>query len=121
MTSGLLSRRQFSALVAASSAAALARPARAQAALKGGTLRVGILTEISNFDPQQFLTVNFPLIKNLYDSLIEYTPDGKAVPSLASEWTIAPDATSVSLKLRNDVKFHSGAPFTAAAVDATLK
>ena len=39
---------------------------------------------MTNFDPQQFSTVNFPLIKNLYDSLLEYTPDGKAVPSLAT-------------------------------------
>ena len=89
--------------------------------LKGGRLRVAILADISNFDPQQFLTINFPIIKNLYDSLIEYAPDGKAIPSLASAWTIAPDSKSVTLTLRPDVKFHSGAPFTAAAVAATLK
>ena len=77
--------------------------------------------DITNFDPQQFSTVNFPLIKNLYDSLIEYTPDGKAVPSLATAWKIAPDNTSVTLTLRKDVKFHSGAPFNAEAVAATLK
>ncbi|OJY35082.1 MAG: peptide ABC transporter substrate-binding protein [Rhizobiales bacterium 65-9] len=84
-------------------------------------MRVAILADINNYDPQQFLTVNFPIIKNLYDSLIEYTPDGKAVPSLASAWTIAPDNKSVALTLRKDVKFQSGAPFNAAAVDATLK
>jgi peptide/nickel transport system substrate-binding protein len=65
--------------------------------------------------------VNFPLIKNLYDSLLEYTPEGKAVPSLATAWEIAPDNRSVTVKLRNDVKFHSGAPFNAEAVAATLK
>ena len=65
---------------------------------------------MTNFDPQQFSTVNFPLIKNFYDSLLEYTPDGKAVPSLATAWKIAPDNTSVTVTLRKDVKFHSGAP-----------
>ena len=97
--------------------AALGRPARAQAS----TLRVGILAEISNFDPQSFLVLNFPVIKNLYDSLIEYTPDGKPVPSLATGYQIAPDAASVTITLRKDVKFHSGNPFNAQAVAATLE
>jgi peptide/nickel transport system substrate-binding protein len=89
--------------------------------LKGGRLRVAILADMTNFDPMQFSTVNFPLIKNFYDSLIEYTPDGKAVPSLATAWQIAPDNASVTVSLRTDVKFHSGAPFNAEAVAATLK
>jgi ABC-type transport system substrate-binding protein len=94
----------------------------AQAAdLKGGRLRVAILADMTNFDPQQFSTVNFMLIKNLYDSLIEYTPDGKVVPSLATAWKIAPDNTSVTVSLRKGVKFHSGNPFNAEAVAATLK
>ena len=88
--------------------------------LSGGTLRVGVLNDMSNFDPQQFSTINFPFIKNFYDSLIEYTEKGEAVPSLAESWTIAGDNRSVSLQLRRDVTFHSGAPFTAADVVATL-
>ena len=90
-------------------------------ALKAGRLRVAILADIHNFDPQQFSAINFPLIKNLYDSLIEYTPEGQAIPSLASAWTIAPGNTAVTLTLRRDVTFHSGAPFNAEAVSATLK
>jgi peptide/nickel transport system substrate-binding protein len=103
----------FAALATASSSWA--------AELKGGRLRVAILQDMTNFDPQQFSTVNFPIIKNFYDSLLEYTPDGKAVPSLASAWQISPENTSVTVSLRNDVKFHSGAPFNADAVAATLK
>lgn len=121
MSPGLLRRHALKGLALLAAAPFLASaPAGAQD-LKGGQLRVAILSEISNFDPQQFLTVNFPLIKNLYDSLLEYTPDGKAIPSLATAWTIAPDNTSVTLTLRKDVKFQSGAPFTADAVAATLK
>jgi peptide/nickel transport system substrate-binding protein len=112
--------RLFAALLLA--ATTLCAPATGTAQdLKGGRLRVAVLADINGFDPQSFLTVNFPIIKNFYDSLIEYTPDGKAVPSLASAWKIAPDNTSVTLTLRKDVKFHSGAPFNAAAVAATLK
>ncbi len=90
------------------------------AELKGGRLRVAILADISNYDPQQFLTINFPIIKNIYDSLIEYTPEGKAVPSLATEWKMGEDNASVTVTLRKDVKFHSGTPFNAQAVAATL-
>lgn len=100
----------------------LLAPSLVQAAdLKGGTLRVAILSDINNYDPHQFITTNFPIIKNLYDSLLEYTPDGKPVPNLASAWTIAPDARSVTVTLRPGVTFQSGAPFNAAAVAATLK
>lgn len=89
--------------------------------LKGGTLRVALTNDMTNYDPQQFSTVNFFLIKNLYDSLIEYTPEGEAVPSLASAWSISDDNTSVSLTLRDDVTFHSGAAFDAEALTATLE
>ncbi|WP_293798702.1 ABC transporter substrate-binding protein [uncultured Bosea sp.] len=117
-----LSRRQFGmaslALAGASLAGAL--PASAQQ-LKGGRLRVAVLSELANYDPQQLSTVNFHVIKNLYDSLIEYTPEGKPEPSLATEWTIAPDKTSVTLKLRSGVTFHSGTPFKSDSVLATLQ
>src|SRR4051794_29846923 len=102
--------------------AALSTVTTAMAAdLKGGRLRVAILADMTNFDPMQFSTVNFPLIKNLYDSLLEYTPDGKAVPSLATSWKIAPDNGSVTVTLRTDVKFQSGGALNAEAVAATLK
>lgn len=89
--------------------------------LKTGKLRVAILFDIHNFDPQQFSGVNFPLIKNFYDSLIEYTPTGDAVPSLATSWTIAPDNRSVTVTLRKDVVFHGSAAMDAHAVAATYK
>ncbi|MCF6232799.1 MAG: ABC transporter substrate-binding protein [Rhodobacteraceae bacterium] len=85
------------------------------------TVRVAVVRDMAGFDPQQFVTGNFYLIKNLYDSLIEYTPEGKAVPSLASAWAIADDNLSISLTLREDVLFHSGNQFNAAAVAATLE
>ena len=50
-----------------------------------------------------------------------YTPEGKPEPSLATEWKIAPDKTSVTLKLRSGVTFHSGTPFKADSVLATLQ
>ncbi|MCF6326886.1 MAG: ABC transporter substrate-binding protein [Devosiaceae bacterium] len=85
------------------------------------TVRIAVVRDIASFDPQQFVTGNFYLIKNLYDSLIEYTADGVAVPSLASAWSIADDSFSISLTLREDVLFHSGNQFNAEAVAVTLE
>jgi ABC-type transport system substrate-binding protein len=107
-------------LLAAAAALPFATPARAQA-LRGGRLRVAITSDMNNFDPMAFSTVNFPLIKNLYDSLLEYTPEGQAVPSLAEAWQVADGNGSVTVRLREGVKFHSGGPVDAAALDATLK
>ena len=101
---------------------ALVAPLQSEAqALKAGRLRVALLADPVNFDPAQFSSQNFPLIKNLYDSLIEYTPEGQAIPSLASAWTVGAGNNSVTLTLRRDVTFHSGAAFNADAVAATLK
>jgi len=89
--------------------------------LRPGRIRAAILADVNDFDPMSFLAVNFPVIKNLYDSLIEYTPDGRAIPNLAESWTIAPDNRSVTLTLRADIKFHGGAALDAEAVSATLR
>lgn len=85
-----------SILASAAAAAALpalpfATPARAQA-IRGGRLRIAITADMNNFDPMAFSTVNFPLIKNLYDSLLEYTDKGEAVPSLANPGRSRPTA-----------------------------
>ena len=119
-----INRVRRSVLVAGSLVAAgsLVLPSMARAqALKTGKLRVAILADIVNFDPAQFSSQNFPLIKSLYDSLIEYTPEGKAIPSLASAWKVGDGNRAVTLTLRRDVSFHSGNPFNAQAVAATLK
>jgi peptide/nickel transport system substrate-binding protein len=115
--------RRLAGTLAIGLSIALAAPARDVSAqqVSGGTLRVAVIADIANFDPHQFSFVNATLIKNLYDSLLEYTPDGKAIPSLAESWQIAPDSKSVTLSLRKDVKFHSGSPFNAEAVAANLK
>ena len=103
--------------------AATASDAMAQApALKGGKpLRVGLLADFVNYDPHQFSSQNAIVMRNLYDTLIEYDDAGKPVPALAQSFQIAPDNMSVTVVLRQGVTFHSGAPLTSADLDATLK
>lgn len=117
----VLRRRHLLQALWAAAALTCAATVPLQQANAQARIRVGVLEDIANFDPHQFSFVNAVLIKNLYDSLLEYTPDGKVQPSLVTEYKIAPDSTNVTLTLRQGVKFHSGNPFNAEAVAATLK
>lgn len=49
----------------------------------------------------------------VYDTLLRETPDQQVAPSLATEWSYNKDNTVLTLKLRTDVKFTDGTPFTA--------
>ena len=110
--------RLIATLALGASLGVASAPSQAQAQT---SLRVALLADIANFDPHQFSFVNASVIKNLYDTLIEYTPEGKPIPNLAEIFAIAQDSKSVTLTLRKDVTFHSGAKLDAEAVAATLK
>src|SRR5262245_35266277 len=119
MTSGM-TRREFvtrlSALgIAVPGAAALgamARPSRVARAVaqSGGTLTYGFWQPISNLDPQVGgLQVEASINQGIQDRLIWKKPgDPTYYPGMATSWESAPDFTSYTLKLRNDVKFHDG-------------
>jgi len=110
--------RLIATLALGTSLGVASAPSQAQAQT---SLRVALLADIANFDPHQFSFVNASVIKNLYDTLIEYTPEGKPIPNLAEIFAIAQDSKSVTLTLRKDVTFHSGAKLDAEAVATTLK
>lgn len=52
----------------------------------------------------------------LYDGLVDTDPNGKIIPSLATEWSMAADGLSYTFKLRPGVKFHDGSDLNADAV-----
>lgn len=52
----------------------------------------------------------------IYDPLIISTDKGEIFPNLAKSWEISPDGLTYTFKLRDDVKFHDGTKFNAAAV-----
>ena len=56
------------------------------------------------------------IVVNLYDSLVELDPEQltNVKPALAKSWDISPDGKTLTFHLRDDVKFHSGNPLTAA-------
>lgn len=56
----------------------------------------------------------------IYDGLLEYDFNLKPQPSLAESFVVAPDGKSITFKLRHNVKFHDGVPFTSADVQFTF-
>ena len=118
--------RTLSSLLAAllCALASIAVPAVAQDQPKrGGTLVYGI----NSGDPPTYdchTSTLFPIIHLLsphYSNLlrIDLKNYPKVVGDLAESWTVAPDASTYTFRLRAGVKFHDGSPFSAEDVKAT--
>src|SRR6201993_317340 len=61
--------------------------------------------------------VDIWILTNLYDTLLQPTPDGKGVvPGLAASYQVADDGLSMTLKLRQGTKFADGSPITVGDV-----
>ena len=109
--------RKIAAMAAAValSGASLAVPALAQ------ELKIGIKTEPSALDPQfHTLNPNIQVAAYFFDALIAQDANLKTKPALALSWK-AIDDTTWEFKLRPDVKFHDGSPFTAEDVVFTYE
>ncbi len=89
--------------------------------LQAKDLTVGLSASITSMDPHYHnLTPNNGLLRHIFDSLIRQDFAQNLVPGLAKSWR-AIDATTWEFKLRRDVRFHDGSPFTAADVAFSLK
>ncbi|WP_328519979.1 ABC transporter substrate-binding protein [Kribbella sp. NBC_00359] len=90
----------------------------------GGTLTMGINATPDTLDPGATgLALTLLISFALFDPLVYWLPDGKGGsafhPGLAESWTISPDASVYTFKLRKGVTFHDGTTFDAKAVKAT--
>jgi len=95
--------------------AAVSFPAAAQ------ELSVGLSTPVTTMDPHfHNLTPNNSLAKHLFETLVHQDDQQALRPGLAESWK-ALDDTTWEIKLRKNVRWHDGAPFTAEDVLATLK
>lgn len=56
------------------------------------------------------------VLNAVYDYLVDIDPDNNIVPRLAESWTVSDDGRSYTLRLRQGVRFHDGAPLTAQDV-----
>ncbi|WP_327582939.1 ABC transporter substrate-binding protein [Nonomuraea sp. NBC_00507] len=60
------------------------------------------------------------LVFNQFDALLSKAEDGTFRPWLAKAWQVSDDGLTYTLDLRDDVTFHDGTKFDAAAVKANL-
>jgi peptide/nickel transport system substrate-binding protein len=70
------------------------------------------------FDPSDvtgFITP-FWTLWAMHDALVKTMPGKAMAPSLAESWTVSADQKTYDFKLRPNLKFHNGDPFTAEDV-----
>lgn len=114
MTSLLLSLRKT--LVTCVALSAIAMSAQAQ------TLRVGLAEDPDVLDPSLARTfVGRIVFSALCDKLFDVDEKLNIVPQLATSYQWGPDNKSLTIKLRNDVKFHDGEKLDAAAVKYSIE
>lgn len=94
-------------------AAALSATALPTASVSAQELKIGLAAEPSAMDPHfHNLTPNSSLLSHVFERLVESAPDNKLIPGLAESWKAVSD-TTWEIKLRANVKWHDGSPFTA--------
>jgi len=57
----------------------------------------------------------------IFNNLVKAKYLGNLTPELAESWTISPDHREYTFRLRRNIRFHDGRPFTAADVVFTLE
>jgi peptide/nickel transport system substrate-binding protein len=106
-------------LLALCAATAAPDAARAQAKPEG-EFRFALYVTIAPawFDPAEVVGVLTPfwVMYALHDALVKPMPGNHLTPSLAESWTVSPDQKAYEFKLRPNLKFHNGDPFTAEDV-----
>ena len=84
---------------------------------------VGFKHEFNTMDPLRADYAQTNMVDNIvYEPLIRFdaAQDNKMVGALATSFTVADDAKSISFTLRDKVTFHDGTPFTAKDVKYSL-
>jgi peptide/nickel transport system substrate-binding protein len=85
---------------------------------KGGSvLRARLNADIASSDPGMRRDFNTDaVLLHVVEGLVAAREDGTVGPMLASNWSVSGDGRVYRFHLRRDVRFHNGAPLTAADV-----
>jgi peptide/nickel transport system substrate-binding protein len=79
-------------------------------------LRIGLASEPTAMDPHYHnLSPNNSLLSHIFESLVGQDERQRLTPDLAESWKPI-DATTWEFKLRKNVRWHDGTPFTAEDV-----
>ncbi|MBA3414098.1 MAG: peptide ABC transporter substrate-binding protein [Chloroflexia bacterium] len=93
--------------------------------LAGGRLTIGSTVNPDNLHPWDATEVAaFDLLDGVVEGLLKVNAAGRLQPALAEGFTLSDDGLTYTFRLRQDVRFHNGEPFTgrdvAAAWDVRL-
>jgi peptide/nickel transport system substrate-binding protein len=130
VTAGKMTRREFMGKAAALGVSAamastmFADAARAQSAVKGGTLKMGIQggESTNSLDPALAAsTVPLVNLRSFGDCLVNVGPDGGIQNRLAESVEASSDAKTWMFKIRKGVEFHNGKTLTPDDVMRTME
>ena len=121
MVKGALRQIVMGAAAAAMFLGAAVTDATAQK--KGGTLTFSYQPEPSALSTIATTAVPTALVSTkIFESLLEYKgPELTPVPGLAESWTMSRDGLTYTFKLRGDVKWHDGKPFSSKDVKFSVE
>jgi peptide/nickel transport system substrate-binding protein len=92
------------------------------AAMASGTLRIGLNEDPDALDPARGGSfVGRVVFASVCDKLIDIDAQNGFVPQLATSWNWSADNLTLTVTLRDGVKFHDGEAMTAEAVKANLE
>lgn len=88
---------------------------------KDREVAIGLQAAITSMDPHYHnLSPNNSMMRHVFEPLVVQDPNQRLMPGLAESWK-ALDDTTWEFKLRKNVRWHDGSPFTADDVVFTLK
>lgn len=104
-------------LVVALLLAALPGAVQAQTPVRGGTVVQAIGADPPTMNPGTTTdTQAWALMGKLFNGLTYLDNDYRNYPDLAESWMVSADGLTYTFKLRRDVKWHDGKPFTSEDV-----
>lgn len=90
---------------------------------RGNVLAVAMHFYPSTFDPGIGVAgTHYRIFVNTYEGLVDYERGtAKLVPALAQSWSVSPDLTTFTFRLRPNVRFHDGSALDAEAVKLSFE
>jgi len=110
------------ALLAACGSSQTTSNTTATTPVKGGTITLALSAGWDVLDPAATaFTFSRQIMQFIYDPLLARDPKtSKIVPGLAQSYNVSSDGTTITLKIRGNVKFHDGTVCDADAVAFSL-
>jgi len=89
---------------------------------KGGTINVGLNTDVISVDPHTHtLDVNALVLNHVFEGLIAHGDNFQLLPVLAEKWEVTPDFKVFTFHLRKGKLFHNGREMVADDVKFSIE